>query len=149
MKNPYIQAWHHVAFSCKDIKPMIAFFRDSLGFEVDWEHEKRSGKAMDEVVGLTDADAHVAMMKGYGTRVELFQYRNPKGRDLGSRQQCDPGLIHICLQVNNIKELYQQLLEQGVDFNCPPNNLRPGVWATYMIGPEDLTIELVQYDESQ
>ena len=64
-------------------------------------------------------------------------------------RQCDYGLIHFCLSVQKIHELYDRLTGAGVDFNCPPQKLREGVYATYLKGPEGITIELVQYDQPQ
>ena len=141
--------FHHVAAGVRDIEVMVEFFRDRLGFEVDWDHDHRCGETMDAVVGLKDADARIVMMKGYGARVELFHYHHPQGMDGEPLRQCDYGLIHFCFSVDGIHDLYDRLAGQGVDFNCPPQNLRPGVWATYLKGPEGITIELVQYDQPQ
>jgi len=62
-------------------------------------------------------------------------------------RQCDFGLTHFALQVQGIHDIYQRLAAAGVRFNCPPQNLRPGVWATYLKDPEGNTVELVQYDK--
>lgn len=140
-------SWHHVAIAVKDMKGMVAFFKDILGFVVDWDHEHRSGSMMDAVVGLENVDAHIVMLKGYGVQVELFHYWHPEGEDKIGRQ-CDFGMTHFCLSVNQIHMIYQELRNKGVTFNSPPQNLRDGVWATYMNGPEGLTIELVQYDQA-
>lgn len=140
--------WHHLAMAVDDIERAKSFYCDTLGFELDWEREHYSGEAMANVVGLADAAAHVVMLKGYGTRIELFRYHNPKGRVLPSIRQCDFGLTHFALAVQDLSTLYADLAAQGVLFNCPPQNLRPGVRATYMKDPEGNTIELVEYEES-
>jgi catechol 2,3-dioxygenase-like lactoylglutathione lyase family enzyme len=139
--------WHHVGISVRDMQRALRFYRDLLGFEVEWEHQDRGGPEMARVVGLADVRAHMAMLKGYGGRIELFLYDNPKGREAGPRRQCDFGLIHFGLTVQDIWALYEQLLAAGVEFNCPPQVLRPGVTATYMKDPEGNTIELVEYQE--
>ncbi len=138
--------WHHVALSVKDMNTALRFYRDLLGFEIDWEREHYSGEAMSKVVGLETPDAHVVMLKGYGTRVELFKYNTPVGEDRGGKRQCDFGLTHLAFSVKNIHQLYDRLSKAGVSFNCPPQNLRPGVWATYMRDFEGVTIELVEYE---
>jgi len=137
--------WHHVAISVKDMERELRFYRDLLGFEVDWERENYTGEMYGKVVGLPGAAARVVMLKGYGGRIELFKYHVPEGRECGTKRQCDFGLTHFALMVKGIDELYQRLLKEGVQFNCPPQNLRPGVWATYMKDPEGVTIELVEY----
>ncbi len=138
--------WHHVALSVRDMEEVLRFYRDLLGFEVDWEKEHYAGEDLSRVVGLSRADARVVMLKGYGTRLELFKYYNPIGAETGPKRMCDFGLIHFALTVRNIHDLYRQLSGAGVLFNCPPQNLRPGVWATYMKDPEGVTIELVEYE---
>ena len=137
---------HHVAMSVKDIDRALTFYRDLLGFEVDWDVDHRSGEAFSRLVGLLKADARVVMLKGYGLRVELFQYYDPKGKFSEPRSQNDLGLTHFALSVKNIHQLWEKLLKAGVQFNCAPQNLRPGVWVTYMKDPEGVTIEVVQYE---
>lgn len=138
--------WHHVAMAVEDMDRVLHFYRDLLGFEVDWERPHYSGEGMARVVGLEGAEARVVMLKGHGARMELFQYLRPVGRRLGVRRQCDFGLSHLALEVKGIHEMYAHLREAGVVFNCPPQNLRPGVWATYLQDPEGNTVELVQYE---
>lgn len=139
--------WHHVGISVRDMRRALRFYRDLLGFEVEWEHEDRGGPEMSRVVGMADARAHMTMLKGYGGRIELFLYTNPEGREAGPQLQCDFGLIHFGLTVQDIWVLYEHLLAAGVKFNCPPQVLRPGVTATYMKDPEGNTIELVEYQK--
>jgi glyoxylase I family protein len=137
--------WHHVALSVRDLGAALRFYRDLLGFEVDWDMDHRGGELMSRLVQLPDPDVHMVMLKGYGTRLELFKYRCPEGEDRGSRRQCDFGLTHLAFSVQKIHDLYQRLRQAGVRFNCEPLNLRPGVWATYLQDPEGVTIELVEY----
>jgi glyoxylase I family protein len=136
-----------MAISVKDLDRALKFYRDLLGFEVDWKRDHYGGEQMSRVVGLSGADAQVVMLQGYGTRLELFKYYSPSGQEAGPKRQCDFGLTHFALSVKNIQALYEKLLRAGVQFNCPPQNLRPGVWVTYMGDPEGVTIELVEYEE--
>jgi len=142
-----LASWHHVGISVRDMPRALHFYRDLLGFELEWEHKERGGPELSKVVGMAEARAHIAMLQGYGGRIELFCYLNPEGKDLGPRRQCDFGLIHMALSVRDIRPLYERLSAAGVDFNCPPQELRPGVTATYMNDPEGNTIELVEYQE--
>jgi glyoxylase I family protein len=147
MENSRMEAiWHHVAISVKDMESELRFYRDLLGFEVDWERENYTGEMYARVVGLPGAAARVVMLKGYGARIELFKYHVPEGEECGPKRQCDFGLTHFALTVKGIHGIYERLLQAGVQFNCPVQNLRPGVWATYMKDPEGVTIELVEYE---
>jgi len=136
---------HHVAVSVRDVDRQVAFYRDVLGFEVEWDMDHRSGEALDRVVGLQDVDLRIVMLKGYGLRLELLQYHRPRGREPAPVRQCDPGLVHFAISVSDIQGVYERLCAAGVSFNCPPQNLRPGVWATYFRDPEGVTVEIIQY----
>jgi glyoxylase I family protein len=138
-------AVHHVAVSVADMDRALAFYRDLLGFEVEWEREHYHGELLSRVVGMPGADARVVMLRGHGLRIELFRYYEPAGETALPRRQCDFGLTHFALTVRGIQDLYARLSAAGVAFNCPPQNLRPGVWVTYMKDPEGVTIELVEY----
>lgn len=136
---------HHIAISVEDLDREVRFYRDILGFKVDWDMDNRGSEALSRVVGLADANPHIIMLEGYGSRLELFKYHSPMGKNSGPKRQCDFGITHFALSVKNIRKIYKRLLKARVDFNCPPQELRPGVWATYMKDPEGVTIELVEY----
>ncbi len=136
--------WHHVALAVSDIEKCKRFYCDFLGFEIDWERDLESEKFA-KIVGLEGASAHAVMLKGHGARVELFLYHNPTSEKLPERRQCDFGLTHFALQVDDIQGMYDKLISSGVVFNCPPVSLRPGALATYMKDPEGNVIELVEY----
>ena len=139
--------WHHIAISVRDMDRAIRFYCDLLGFELVWDMDHRGSESLGYVVGLPHPDVRIAMLKGYGGRIELFQYDHPAGEDTGPKRQCDFGLTHFALSVRGIDGIYEALISQGVAFNCPPQDLRPGVRATYLKDPDNNTVELVQYDE--
>ncbi len=138
--------WHHTGISVSDMDQALEFFCGLLGFEVEWDMDHRGGEALSKVVGLGDVDVRIVMLAGYGVRVELLHYYSPAGKAI-ARRQCDYGLVHIALQVKDIHSLYGQLVARGASFNCPPQKLRPGVWASYMQGPDGIVVELVEYME--
>lgn len=137
---------HHVAISVADMDQALRFYQDLLGFEMDWDMDHRGGEALAKVVGMPGADTRIVMLKGYGLRLELFRYYTPQGKRHEPQRQCDFGLTHLALQVHNIQKIYERLVKAGVRFNCPPQNPRAGVWATYMKDPEGVTVELVEYE---
>lgn len=137
--------WHHVAIAVENIAKCTAFYRDYLGFTIEWEKENYSHEKFAHVVGLENARAHVVMLQGYGTRLELFHYHVPQGTRLEPERQCDFGLTHFAFEVEDIQALYEKLLLTGVAFNCAPQCTRPGACLTYMKDPEGNTIELVEY----
>lgn len=137
---------HHVAISVADIDQALRFYRDLLGFKVDWDMDHRGGEALAKIVGMPNTETRIVMLEGYGLHLELFKYYTPEGRSREPQRQCDFGLTHLALQVSNIREIYNRLKKAGVRFNCPPQSPRPGVWATYMKDPEGVTVELVEFE---
>lgn len=137
--------WHHVAMAVVNIERCKTFYKDLLGFEIDWENENYTNEQFAKAVGLENASAHVVMLRGHGTRLELFHYHSPEGERLPPKRQCDFGLTHFALVVNDIQSLYSKLILTGVTFNCPPQFTRPGTCLTYMKDPEGNIIELVEY----
>lgn len=73
--------WHHAAISVRNMETMVAFYRDILGCEVEWQLDHIQAEMTDIIVGLKDVDVYMTMLIGYGTRIELFQYHNPAGEE--------------------------------------------------------------------
>ena len=136
--------FHHVGISVRDMEQAKDFYCNTLGFSIVWEHPQRGGEPLEKVVGLSGVQAHMAMLEGYGMRIELFKYITPAGRDRGEQRQCDFGLIHFALKVKDARAIYADLSGKGVQFNSPPQDLRPGVVAVYMRDPEGNTIEIME-----
>ena len=141
--------FHHVAIAVRDMERMMAFYRDLLGFALEWEKPSYDGRGFAKVVALAAARAHVAMLSGYGMRIELFCFLEPQGRSLGELRMCDFGYTHFALTVKGLHGIYEHLRQAGTTFNSPPENLRPGVWAAYFKDPEGNTIEIVEYENIQ
>jgi catechol 2,3-dioxygenase-like lactoylglutathione lyase family enzyme len=140
--------WHHLALAVKNIEQTKNFYCQLLGFEVDWEKKEVTGDKFSKIVSLQGATADIVMLKGFGSRLELFHYHEPQGTSMQTKRQCDFGYTHFALSVSNIWEWYDTLSDQKAYFHCPPQNLRPGVWVTYLDDPEGNTIELVEYEAS-
>jgi catechol 2,3-dioxygenase-like lactoylglutathione lyase family enzyme len=141
-----IKGLHHTAISVSDLDKSIHFYCELLGMTLEWRMEHRQGEALERMTGLNGVDLSVAMLSGWGCRVELLQYHFPTGQPYPTNKpQCDNGIIHIAFQVDDIDNLYEKLLNQGVRFNAPPQVTRPGVKATYFRDPDGMTIEMIQY----
>ena len=138
--------FHHVALSVKDFGAIKEFYVDILGYNVLWDSDNRSNEALSNVVGLANARMHIAMLEGYGMRVEIFHYYEPQGQPRTPARQCDFGQTHFALSVTGLKDIYSRLHAKGVSFISPPQNIRPGAWVAYMRDPEGNTIELVEYE---
>ena len=141
-----IKTLHHTALGVSDLDQSIHFYRDLLGMTLEWRIDHRRSEALEKVVGMKDVDVSYAMLSGWGGRIELFEYHSPKGEPYPENKPVsDKGITHVGFQVDNIEELYNKLLAQGVRFNSPPQELRPGVKAAYLHDPDGVTLEIIQY----
>jgi glyoxylase I family protein len=148
--NDYLKnaKWFHVAVSVRDMERSLAFYRDLLGFEVQWDFDHVTGGVIEAIVGLSDVDVRVVMLAGHGARVELFQYHHPKGEDRSAKRQCNFGFTHVALYVEDVLGAYAALDEKGVEFLSPPQNHRPDGWVVYMKDPDGNIVELVNPGEA-
>jgi catechol 2,3-dioxygenase-like lactoylglutathione lyase family enzyme len=55
--------WHHMAISVKDIDESLKFYRDLLGFEVDWEKDHYGGEAFSSIAGFSEAEARIVLRR--------------------------------------------------------------------------------------
>lgn len=147
MTVPQNSRFHHAAMSVRDMDRSLKFYCDLIGFEVEWEFDHVKSELVDAIVGLKDVDVRMAMLAGYGARLELFQYYNPAGEECAPKRQCDFGLTHICLFVDDVQSIYDRLVEQGVEFISPPQNHRPGGWVAYMRDPDGTVIEILHRED--
>jgi len=132
----------HTALSVADMDRSLAFYRDLIGmeevFDVDFSDER-----LGFLNGLTGCKARVVHLKLGPSVLELFEYREPRGRNLGQRQ-CDLGYMHIGFRVTDIHEQYRSLKEHGVKFFSEPLELRPGTFIVYFQGPDGEVCEMRQ-----
>ncbi|MHB0998443.1 MAG: VOC family protein [Armatimonadota bacterium] len=140
-----IEKLEHVGLSVADMERSLAFYRDTLGMEVVMDLDFQPESKLGEIVGMAGASARVVHLRCGETILELFEYRNPRGRLISDdRQQADHGFVHIGLKVTEIHELYDSLLNMGIRFLSPPVELRPGAWIAYFKGPDGEVCELRQ-----
>src|SRR3546814_2182638 len=68
---------------------------------------------------LPGSSARYAMIRLGSFYMEVFQYHQPEGVRI-ERRMCDPGLIHICLYVDDAPAEYERLSALGMEFHCQP-----------------------------
>ena len=118
----------HTAISVPDLEQALAFYCGLLGFEVEVQSEWQAGNVLnDTVIGVADTAAKSALLKAGGTRIELFEYKNPVGKASASpRPLWDHGIAHLCFNVADIYVEYQRLCDAGIVFNSAP--VKMGRW---------------------
>jgi len=100
---------------------------------VEWDLDPYpSNLELSKVVALKNPQVRVAMLSGFGHRIEFFQYYKPKGKPYPKNfRLCDCGITHIALEVTDIENHYEDLLHKGVKLNCPPQIVRNTAKVTY------------------
>ena len=139
-----IRGIHHTAISTGDLQRALAFYRDLLGFETVFEAGWPAGSEIaDNITGLSDSSAQVAMLRAGNTFIELFEYASPAPRPgEANRPVCDHGITHICLDVTDVDAEYRRLTAAGMRFHCPPQDLGGGARTTYGRDPDGNVVEI-------
>ena len=99
---PKVKQINHVAVVVDDMEKALSFWRDALGIEL---HELRDVPA---------EKSQVAFLPLPGSEVELVQ---PASDDSGIAKYLakrGPGMHHICLEVDDIEGMMDQLKAKGV-----------------------------------
>ena len=145
-----IRRVHHTSFTVSDMDMSLAFYRDLLGMEVIGDQGGKGGY-LAEVVGFPDVDMRVVFLRPTPDStelLELIEYRSPRGAPADVRT-CNPGAGHLCLVVEEIHSLCDQLRAAGVKFasNAPVAILagrHAGGYTVYSRDPDGVTLELIQ-----
>lgn len=139
----------HFSFTVKDLERSVSFYRDTLGMDLVATME-RKGDDISGIVAFENAHLKIAFLelpRSSGLRLELIQYLAPVGHAIDNRT-CNPGIGHICFNVDDIQSTYRLLRDRGVRFRSEPVAIRTGVntggYAVYFLDPDDNTLELVQ-----
>ena len=141
-----ILGYHHTGIATVDLDPMLAFYRNLLGFAVVCEDRWAAGSARhDMLTSLTGSAARFVVLRLGNAFLELFEYRSPTPRPNDpDRPVCDAGLTHIALAVDDIDGEVDRLSAAGVRFHCPPGPPGP-LRATYGRDPEGNVFELMEF----
>ena len=139
-----IRGLHHVSIATRDLARLVDFYRDLLGWRVVKEWGWPAGTAAaDAITGLPGCAADSVLLWQGNAYLELFRYSVPEPGALDpDRRVCDPGLTHLCLDVHDLAAEYTRLVAAGMQFHCPPQEVAPGVRATYGRDPDGNVVEL-------
>src|SRR5882672_8389811 len=74
-----IIAADHTGITVANLERSLAFWRDVLGFELS-HRPHQTGELASEITGVSGAEISIAVLKGYGHKIELLQYLAPPDR---------------------------------------------------------------------
>ena len=137
----------HTGITVTSLERSLAFWRDGLGFELS-HRPHQTGRLASEITGVPDAEISIAVLKGYGHKIELLEYLAPPGRKHLSPRPCDVGSVHVALLVDDLDAVLKAIAKLGWNAAGEPQVLttgpNSGKRVVYVRDPDGTTIELMQ-----
>src|SRR5881409_1695437 len=107
-----IIAADHTGFTVANLERSVAFWQDVLGFELS-HRTHQTGELASEITGVPGAEISIAVLKGYGHKIELLEYHAPADRKRVDSRPCDVGSVHVALTVDNLDTLLSMITASG------------------------------------
>jgi catechol 2,3-dioxygenase-like lactoylglutathione lyase family enzyme len=137
----------HTGITVSNLEQSLAFWRDVLGFELSHRAHHR-GELASEVTGVPGAEILIAVLKGFGHKIELLEYLAPAGRKHVQAQPCDVGSVHVAFTVKDLDAVLRMMAASQWKPAGEPQTLKSGPNAgkrvIYVRDPDGTTIELMQ-----
>ncbi|MGE6611082.1 VOC family protein [Peribacillus sp. NPDC076916] len=149
MNKGKIVGFVHSGITVKNLENALDFYVDTLGFELLSTQVANSDYIFDivEIPGLKEIKIAFVQIPG-GQVIEILEY---VGIDTysGSARPCDYGTGHICLRVENLEEMFEELKAIGIKFKSKKvatitAGANKGSKAVYMFDPDSYIIELME-----
>ena len=96
-----IIAADHTGITVSNLERSLGFWRDVLGFELS-HRPHQTGELASEITGVAGAEISIAVLKGYGHKIELLEYLSPADRKRIDLKPCDVGSVHVAFTVDNL-----------------------------------------------
>jgi glyoxylase I family protein len=134
---------HHYGLTVSDLEEAVDFYDGVLGMEKADELSFAS-EEFSKFVGVDGADVDIAFLEADGFLVELLEYNEPDGKNANENiSNNDVGAAHLCIEVDDIDGIYDDLSE-SVEFINPPQTLENGAQVVYMHDPDGNVVELLE-----
>jgi catechol 2,3-dioxygenase-like lactoylglutathione lyase family enzyme len=148
IKKPFrISAADHTGITVANLERSLAFWRDVLGFELS-HRPHQTGELASEITGVSGAEISIAVLKGYGHKIELLQYLLPPDRKHVDLRPCDVGSVHVALLVDDLDAVLDTIAASGWKAAGKPQTLKSGPNSgkrvVYVRDPDGTTIEFMQ-----
>ena len=142
-----IIAVDHTGITVANLERSLGFWRDVLSFELS-HCAHHTGALASEVTGVPGADISIAVLKGYGHKIELLQYNAPANCKRVDLRPCDVGSVHVAFTVDNLDAVLSMIAASGWRAVGTPQTLKTGPNAgkrvVYVRDPDGTTIEFMQ-----
>jgi catechol 2,3-dioxygenase-like lactoylglutathione lyase family enzyme len=118
-----------------------------LGFELS-HRPHQTGELASEITGIAGAEISIAVLKGYGHKIELLEYLAPPDRKRVDLRPCDVGSVHVAFRVDNLDRVLSTIGSAGWKAAGKPQPLTVGPNAgkrvIYVRDPDGTTIEFME-----
>ena len=118
-----------------------------LGFQLS-HRPHQTGKLASEITGVPGAEISIAVLKGYGHKIELLEYLAPSDRKRVALRPCDVGSVHVAFTVDDLNAVLATIAGSGWRTAGQARTLIAGPNAgkrvVYVRDPDGTTIELIQ-----
>lgn len=143
-----ITAADHTGITVSNLEQSLRFWRDVLGFELS-HRAHHTGDLSAEVTGVPGAEISIAVLKGYGHKIELLEYLAPPDRkEHVDLKPCDVGSVHVAFTVDNLDAVLRAIASSGWKAAGKPQTLQSGPnvgkRVVYVRDPDGTTIEFMQ-----
>lgn len=136
-----LKEMHHTGLSVRDMERSLGLYRDILGMEIEFDVMIEDIPEFGTIIGLPGVRERIVMLRLNNCRIELFQFFEPKGRNI-ERRQCDIGYMHVAFVVDELEELCGRLEANGIEFYSKAEDLGP-FRVIFFKGYDGETIELM------
>jgi catechol 2,3-dioxygenase-like lactoylglutathione lyase family enzyme len=147
-----IKGMHHANVVVSDMERTKKFYAQVLGLQValetlidDREFARGVGSPGTKVLATFFA------VPGTSTLIETFQFLHPSSRQVpADSKPTDMGVGHICFEVEDIHQAYNELCGKGVEFASTPVTISSehpvagGIQWCYFYGPDRERLEILQ-----
>ncbi len=142
-----ILAADHTGITVANLERSLAFWRDVLGFELS-HRPHQTGDLASEITGVPGADISIAVLKGYGHKIELLEYLAPPDRQHLRPRPCDVGSVHVAFVIDDLDAVLKAIASAGWKAAGKPQTLQAGPnkgkRVVYVQDPDGTTIEFMQ-----
>ena len=142
-----IIAADHTGITVTNLERSLAFWRDVLGFQLS-HRPHQTGELASEITGVPGAGISIAVLKGYGHKIELLEYLAPPKRQHFRPRPCDVGSVHVAFVVDNLDAVLERIAASGWKAAGNPQTLQrgpnTGKRVVYVRDPDGATIEFMQ-----
>src|SRR5438034_9899272 len=102
----------HTGITVTNLERSLAFWQRTLGFEPS-HRAHHTGALASEVTGVPGAEISLAVLRGYGHKIELLEYHAPADRKQLTPRPCDVGSVHVALLVDDLDSVLNKIAASG------------------------------------